>query len=300
MKISIVSPSSPLNEEQIKQSKESINYLASLEHEINYSRSLFDTETKPREERAEQFMEEYLSEDNDILLASRGGSSAIEILDLLDFEKLFAAKRKAILGYSDLTTLALAFSNYAQKNSLDPIPFYHSPMLFELSSWLVNEDIKPQVNFLISRKAFENNLRILANKINKENFTFEKSELALELSSSLHDQKSVILEDSSISVLGGNLSIICSLVGTPYLPSFQNTILFIEECNEATYTIERMLWQLHLSGSLNSVKELWIGKALNAEYPDDLIQQLSSIHSFRTIRDLPVGHGDLNLITKLF
>ena len=132
MKISIISPSSPLTDEQIPQSKEAINYLAGLGHEVIYPRSLFDVSTKDPEERAEQFMEEYLSEDNDLLLASRGGSSAIEILDLLDYEKLFAAKPKPILGYSDLTTIALALNAYAQKNGKTVIPFYHSPMLLNL------------------------------------------------------------------------------------------------------------------------------------------------------------------------
>ena len=224
MKISIISPSSPLTEEQVPLAKEAINYLASLEHEVNYQRSLFDLEIKAPEERAAQFMEEYVSEDNDLLLASRGGSSAIEILDLLDYEKLYSAKIKPVLGYSDLTTISLALNAYAQKNSLKPIPFYHSPMLFEFANWQKNREEKPKVDYLITGKSFETNLRGLKDKIENSDFNLERSDFAIELASTLSIRKSCVLEDHSIPILGGNLSIICSLIGTDYLPSFKDSV----------------------------------------------------------------------------
>ncbi len=300
MKISIISPSSPLTNEQVPQVKEAINYLASLEHEVNYQRSLFDLEIKAPEERAQQFMEEYLSEDNDLLLASRGGSSAIEILDLLDYSKLYSAKVKPVLGYSDLTTISLALNAYAQKNSLKPIPFYHSPMLFEFSNWQKSSEEKPKVDYLITGKAFETNLRALKEKILSSDFTLERSDFALELASTLSIRKSCVLEDHSIPILGGNLSIICSLIGTDYIPSFEDSILFIEECNEPEYKMERMLWQMHYAGIFKGLKELWVGVPNEARMPNALISKFSSMYGFRTISDLPIGHGDLNFVTKLF
>lgn len=300
MKISIISPSSPLTEEQVPQAKEAINYLASLEHEVSYQRSLFDIEIKTPEERAEQFMEEYLSGDNDLLLASRGGSSAIEVLDLLDYEKLYSAKIKPILGYSDLTTISLALNSYAQKNSLEPIPFYHAPMLFEFVNWQKKDDKIPKVDHLITGKAFETNLRVIKEKVFSRNFSLERSDFALELASTLSLNKSCVFEDYNTPILGGNLSIVSSLIGTDYLPSFKDSVLFIEECNEPTYKIERMLWQMHYAGVFKGLKELWVGLASEANMPDALISKFSSMYGFRTISDLPIGHGDLNFVTKLF
>ena len=49
---------------------------------------------------------------------------------------------------------------------------------------------------------------------------------------------------------GGNLAIIASLIGTPYMPSIDGGILFVEDINEQPFRIERMIYQLHLAGIL--------------------------------------------------
>ena len=159
---------------------------------------------------------------------------------------------------------------------------------------------KPHVDFLISKKAFETNLRTIKEKLELGAYHLERSDLGLELISALAARNSLILKDHSIPILGANLSILCSLIGTQYMPSFKDSILFIEECHEAQYKIERMLWQIHHTGLFEGVKELWIGTSKEADMPEALISKFSSIYGFRAISDLPIGHGELNFITKLF
>jgi muramoyltetrapeptide carboxypeptidase len=55
-------------------------------------------------------------------------------------------------------------------------------------------------------------------------------------------------------LLGGNLSVLTALLGTPYLPDFTGAILFLEDVNEAPYRIDRMLTQLALAGVLRAVR----------------------------------------------
>ena len=84
------------------------------------------------------------------------------------------------------------------------------------------------------------------------------------------------------------------------MPDLKGKILFLEECNEPLYKMERMFYQLHLAGCFKDLQELWLGTSLNAELPMNLLESFSAIYDFRLVTDLPIGHGDLNFITPLF
>jgi len=60
-------------------------------------------------------------------------------------------------------------------------------------------------------------------------------------------------------LIGGNLTLMSALVGTPYLPRFDNAILFLEDVGEAIYRVDRMLTQLKLSGHLQKVSGIVFG-----------------------------------------
>ena len=68
-------------------------------------------------------------------------------------------------------------------------------------------------------------------------------------------------------LLGGNLSVISAMIGTPYLPDFSGAILFLEETNEAEYRIDRMLTQLAQAGVLKSVAGVVFGRCTNCANP---------------------------------
>ena len=59
---------------------------------------------------------------------------------------------------------------------------------------------------------------------------------------------------------GGNLSVLCSLVGTPWLPQIKGGVLFLEDVNEHPYRIERMLTQLLHAGVLGRQKAVLLGR----------------------------------------
>jgi muramoyltetrapeptide carboxypeptidase len=73
-------------------------------------------------------------------------------------------------------------------------------------------------------------------------------------------------------LLGGNLSVLCHLVGTPYEPDYRGAVLFIEEVGEQTYRIDRMLTQLSQSGVLRKVAAVLLGTITapaRRRYPPD-------------------------------
>ena len=338
MKISLISISSPIIEEQLAQLEKSLGYLRSLGLEPIYSDEIFSLEKRSATQRVQEFTDAYLNKETSLILSVRGGAGCIELLEHLDYEKILKANPKPILAYSDLTTLALAFNRKANDLNFESIPFYHSPMLFEMASWFddiekvseassVNKKIFELFISLIKDKSdFETEKTLTVEKLSRlefRNIFLEHLMKLIELSYSASDiEESLINSESNINgnylnilrkllgdassnkvsnyFIGANLSILCSLLGTAYMPGLKGKILFLEECNEPLYKMERMFYQLHLAGCFKDLEELWIGTSLNAELPMNLLESFSAIYNFRLVTDLPIGHGHLNFITPLF
>ena len=338
MKISLISISSPITEEQLAQLEKSLGYLRSLGLEPVYSDETFSLEKRSASERVQEFTDAYLKKETSLIVSVRGGAGCIELLEYLDYQKILKAHAKPILAYSDLTTLALAFNRKANDLNLEPIPFYHSPMLFEMASWFDDAEKVSEASS-INKKIFELFVSLIKDKFDfgsEKTLTVEKfsglefrgvflehlikfielRQCKPEIEESLINSELGIAENylnmlrklfsgassnkASNCIIGANLSVFCSLLGTAYMPGLKGKILFLEECNEPLYKMERMFYQLHLAGCFEDLEELWIGTSLNAELPMDLLESFSAIYNFRLVTDLPIGHGDLNFITPLF
>lgn len=98
-------------------------------------------------------------------------------------------------------------------------------------------------------------------------------------------------------LVGGNLSIICSLIGTPYNMLHNDSILLIEDTNEPLYRIERMMYQLKLSGALSKIKGLIVGQFTGTkEQPGigssvyDVIHNVVANCNIPVCYNFPVGH----------
>jgi muramoyltetrapeptide carboxypeptidase len=97
---------------------------------------------------------------------------------------------------------------------------------------------------------------------------------------------------------GGNLAVLSSLVGTPYLPAIQGGILFLEEVHEHPYRLERMLTQLLHAGVLARQKAVVLGQFTNYKLvPHDkgfklasVVQWLQSQIKAPVLTGLPFGH----------
>jgi muramoyltetrapeptide carboxypeptidase LdcA involved in peptidoglycan recycling len=338
MKISLISISSPITEEQLAKLEKSLEYLRSLGLEPVYSDEIFSLEKRSASERVQEFTDAYLDAETSFILSVRGGAGCIELLEYLDYEKILKANPKPILAYSDLTTLALAFNRKANDLNLEPIPFYHSPMLFEMASWFDDAGLVLELSS-VNKKIFELFISLIKETTVSEHggmilaerpsqLEFRKAFLEQLIKFSELGQYAPCTEESlsnselgitenylnilrklfsgtssnkvSNYIIGANLSVFCSLLGTAYMPDLKGKVLFLEECNEPLYKMERMFYQLHLAGCFKDLEELWIGTSLNAELPMDLLESFSAIYNFRLVTDLPIGHGDLNFITPLF
>ena len=104
--------------------------------------------------------------------------------------------------------------------------------------------------------------------------------------------------DVSGMLWGGNLAVLVSLIGTPYMPPVKGGILFIEDVNEQPFRVERMIYQLHLSGILAQQQALVLGdfsgaKAYDYDNGYDLhavIEQARSVIGIPIVTGLQFGH----------
>ena len=102
---------------------------------------------------------------------------------------------------------------------------------------------------------------------------------------------------------GGNLAVLCSLIGTPYFPAIEGGILFVEDVGEPPFRIERLLYQLHLSGVLGRQQALVLGDFSqcrasgydNGYGLEDSFEQIRQACGIPVITGMPVGHEPAKL-----
>lgn len=101
-------------------------------------------------------------------------------------------------------------------------------------------------------------------------------------------------------VVGGNLSVLTRLVGTPFMPPLDDAILFFEDVGERPYRLDRMWQHLALSGAFSRVRGLALGGFEDCDEPGggwtamDVLQDLARAQRLPCVAGLPVGHGKVN------
>src|SRR5690606_4288348 len=180
--------------------------------------------------------------DNDVkaIICIRGGSGAARILPLIDY-KAISKNPKPLLGYSDITALHCAIQ--AQTGLIT----FHGPM--GSGSWnSFNVDQFEKVFFT-------------QEKITFHNIHSESDDLVIK-TNRIQTLKGGIVEGK---ILGGNLSVLTGISGSPYYPDFKDAILFIEDIGEDPYKMDRMMSTLKLNGTLDKIKGFVFGQCSDCE-----------------------------------
>lgn len=196
-----------------------------------------------------------------LIFCSRGGYGIVHLLDKLNFERI-KKYPKWIVGYSDITALHLALLQ-------DGIVSLHAPM---------------------ARHLTEDSLDIASSYL-KDSLFINMPEYSLD-SHSLNREGLV-----RGKLFGGNLAVLSGLIGTPYMVVPENGILFIEDIGEAPYKIDRMMWQLKLSGILSRISALIIGQFTDCQEDPlmgstiyESIRDIVKDYNYPLVFNFPVGH----------
>ena len=169
------------------------------------------------------------------IFAVRGGWGCARLLPLLDWD-VIRANPKLLVGFSDITALHLAFAARAG------FPTIHGPNA--ANSW--------------GKTSWESFWRLA---FSGETPTFGPADAqAVEPSTPAPSMRTIHSGKASGRLVGGNLTVLSGLVGTPWMPDFEGAILFLEDVGEAEYRIDRMLNQLALAGILRKVAGVIFGQ----------------------------------------
>ena len=186
-------------------------------------------------ERAADLQAMYADDAVRAVFAIRGGWGCARILPYLDFAAI-RAKPKLLTGFSDITALHLAF---AAKAGFTTIHGPNAASAWGELSWSAFREI-----------AFNGATPTFVNPPGKENRLVQREGRIRTFTGGKAQGR----------LLGGNLTVLSALVGTPYVPDFTGAILFIEDVDEAEYRIDRMLTQLRLAGILAKLAGVVFGQ----------------------------------------
>jgi muramoyltetrapeptide carboxypeptidase len=227
------------------------------------------------QQRAEDLMEVFRDKTVKAIICLRGGYGAARVLPLLDY-KTIQENPKILVGYSDITSLHCALLAKA-----DLITF-HGPML--------NSDFLKRSVPAFTRQSL---LR-----------TLTRPSPAGSLCQGYNRRTVKVLAPGKATgcLIGGNLSILCASLATPYQPSFKKAILFLEDLREEPYRFDRMLTQLLNSGLLAETSGVALGINKNCKDPkakrcteyrqtlEDVLKERLLPLNKPVVMGLPFGH----------
>lgn len=233
--VGLINPASPVDLEDVEYTEKA---LAKLGLKVKRGAHILDEygylAGKDRD-RAADIQAMFADDSVKALLTLRGGWGCNRILPLLDYN-LIRQNPKIIMGYSDITSLLLAI--YARSGMVT----FHGPV--GTSEW--NQ---------FSLGYFQ---RILFNGG------------AVKMVNPVRISGEAIAPGKATGrIVGGNLSVLTSMVGSPYLPDWNQTILFVEEIGEDIYRIDRMLTQLKIAGILDQIAGFIFAQCRNCTPGED-------------------------------
>lgn len=183
-------------------------------------------------ERAADLMRMFTDRQVRAVLCVRGGYGTARLLPLLDYAAI-RANPKIFVGYSDITSLHCAFLRRANLVS------FHGPML---NSDFVNDDMP--------KFTLQSFLRVLG-----EPSAYGSIDRGYRRQTVQTLRRGV----ARGPLIGGNLTLLCTTIGTPWQPKFKGCILFLEDLGEEPYRMDRMLTYLRNAGVLQQVAGIAIG-----------------------------------------
>jgi len=261
--IGIAAPASPFDE---KAFEEGVQLLKSMGFDVKVSKGVFKRNgylAGSDPERADLLMGLFQDTSIRAVFCARGGFGSMKILPLLDFQ-VIRDNPKILVGFSDITALSLAVYHRCGLVSL------HGPLVTTL------------------RKGSEKTVDALQSAVSSTKPPVLKPSRPYVVKSG----------QASGPVLGGNLATLTHLMGTPYEPSLEGALLFLEDCKEPPYRIDRMMSQLRLAGRLEKISGIILGTFEDCGILDEVYSIIDKAFSQKEVPILggfDFGHGPENV-----
>lgn len=195
------------------------------------------------------------------VFCARGGYGAMRLLPRITLDEL---PPKPLVGFSDITALHLLWATERR-------PSIHAPVVTQLGKQ--PDSVKRALGKLL----------------------FKGEPVRLQGGRTIRPGK------AEGRLVGGNLTVLTQLIGTPYLPELRGCVLLLEDVGERPYRLDRMLTHLQLAGLLDGVAGIAVGELTQCEEKDagytaeEVVSELLAELPVPSVIGLPVGHGDVNM-----
>ena len=220
------------------------------------------------EERIKDLQEAIEDQDVRAIFCSRGGYGLARIIDKIDFSSL-AKDPKWVVGFSDITVLHNALGRVG-------VVSIHGIMAKHIT--LKAEGLENLMSMLFGREV---DYEIPAHELNK-------------------------VGEATGELVGGNLSVLYGLRGTPFDIDYQGKILFIEDLGERLYHIDRMIQNLRLGGVFEQIRGLVVGQFTDIDEDDSfaggvygVIAEAVKDYNIPVCFNFPAGHVENNQPLKM-
>jgi muramoyltetrapeptide carboxypeptidase len=201
------------------------------------------------------------------ILCVRGGYGSLRILEKLDYASIKAFP-KVFMGFSDIT--ALLYAIYRKSK----IVTFHAPVATSLG-----EDDPETIDGFQKVLGFPKRLALFA----ENDFVINSGKATGKL-------------------IGGNLTTLCHLIGTPFSPKFNNHLMLMEDRGEALYRIDRMLTHMQMAGCFDGLQGVIVGTFNECGDTDKIYSLIKEIFKDKNIPILAgfrIGHGRTNYTVPL-
>lgn len=264
-RIGVVAPSGVVPRDRFEQGMaviESMGFSMVVPGDVFYSHRFLAGTDR---QRAEALHRGFTDDAVDAIICARGGYGTLRLLPLIDF-RLIRRHPKPFIGFSDISALLWAFYQKAG------LATFHGPVVTSMAGG--DEASKDA----LMRALASDGSVVLTGRI--------------------------ILKDGAAKapVVGGNLSTLCHLLGTPFAPCFNDVILILEDTNEAAYKIDRMLSQMKLTGCFDGLSGLVLGSFTGCSRMEpifEIVLETFEAWDIPILAGVDVGHGPVNLTAPM-
>lgn len=270
MTVGLVTPSSPASAERVQASVaffEQAGLRVKLgSHHDKHDRFLAGSDI----ERASDLMQHFQDKEVDFLVVTGGGAGSLRVLPYLNFD-IIARNKKPLIGFSDTTSLQLGLYAKTQLTSFTG---------FTCRDIADFEMLDPMIEH-----SFVSCVQGSPYKV--------------------QGASALIAGNVEAPLIGGNLSCLCALMGTPFQPSFAGHILILEDVWAEPFLIDTMLTQLSLAGVFTDVAGIVFGRFYGCEpkhHPErdgaviDILRDWAAKFYVPTVVDFPYGHINSRIV----
>jgi muramoyltetrapeptide carboxypeptidase len=238
--VGLIAPGGYTSERAIDKAVRNIESLGLNVKQGKYLREVFGNYAGSVEQRVADLHAMFTDPEIQMIWPIRGGSGCISLLSSLDYD-VIRRHPKILLGYSDISALHLAINKHAG------LVTFHGPV----ASSTMTDYSRAQMMAVLTDPQPQYTI-----PMSQENAKQALSEPHFGIHTHTHGV-------ATGALMGGNLSMVAALAGTPYAADIRGSILFLEEVNEAPYRIDRWMTQLDLAGGFKNAAAVVIGVCEN-------------------------------------